>query len=115
MSIAPNPDLFEHAASGEQLKKEGIDSVLANAKAAWKLEFARVAAEIAATGREFTSEDVTALAPCPDGTHPNAVGAAMHAFVCYAGLERCGYKKATHSEGHSRMIAVWRKPAGGAS
>lgn len=68
-------------------------------------------AVLAATGEEFTAEDLTRLVglPRPDGgtNRNNAVGAAFSAAARRREIRRVGYRTASIARSHARVLAVW--------
>ena len=66
--------------TGIDLKEAGIRTVTSNTPEGYREAFDRVLDELASTGLEFTSEDVTSVVGQPPN-HPNAVGAIELPFT----------------------------------
>ena len=57
---------------------------------------------------EFTSDDVRAIVPIPEGINPKVVGAAIAALARANLFLEVGQQKSTRPEAHARRITVWR-------
>ena len=93
--------------SGEALRDAGISSVERNTPEDWRIACDRAIATLAATGREFTAEDVRALCGDPP-CHPNAMGARFMSAARTGLLEKVAYRNPTRATAHGSVIAVWR-------
>lgn len=95
---------------GEQLKQEGMEKALSNAKdgtdAAWVAEANRAADILIVQRRDFTVEDIVSRAGLP--TNRNATGAFMNGLARSGRIALVGYRKGTRESQHARRIAVWR-------
>jgi|SRR5262245_36291101 len=96
--------------TGEQLKLDGMQTA-ADAVPNWyELAYAALC-DLARSGREFTSEDVTARVGLPRGevetNRNNAVGALMSACARQGIIRRVGYRKAERSDLHAAVVGVW--------
>lgn len=98
--------------TGEDLKAQGMAQALeADAVAEWR-ELARESVEwLAAQGRPFTSDDLTALCglPHPDAgsNRNNAVGAVFSGAARRGLIRRVGMRKAGRASSHARVLTVW--------
>lgn len=103
------------APTGDDLKTEGMARAL-DAAANWR-EVAREAVEwLAASGRDFTSEDLTAIVglPHPDATEANrnnAVGAVISGAARRGLIRRVGLSNANRAVSHAAALSVWRGTA----
>lgn len=101
--------LCRHAA------KSGRDQGAAKAAQAagdWSQRAADTIRQLAATGRPFTADDVTAVCGDPDG-HPNAVGAAILRAAKTGLIYKVGTRAASRVKSHKAALFVWqgsRKP-----
>lgn len=57
---------------------------------------------------EFTSDDLHERLGEWTPTHPNSVGAAIHAAVSAGIIVRVGYRQSARPEAHARVIAVYK-------
>jgi hypothetical protein len=108
-----NPDAHVHRIvdrrdleAGLAAKESGTEAVLAATPAEWKKAFRIEAERLAATGREFTAEDVTEVVGLPASV--NAIGAAMNALARAGTVARVGSTMATRSLRHASRITVWK-------
>jgi hypothetical protein len=85
-----------------------MTQVILHTDASYKEAFDEAVWSLAREGREFTSEDVTAIVGMPPN-HPNAVGALTRASAVRYGCEKVGRAKARRSNQHATEIAVWRR------
>lgn len=102
--------------TGEELRDAGGRSVLANTPVAASHAIRSTIEMLAATGKQFTSDDVRAsldrdpqTKPLIDAVHPNAIGASFNAIKSQGIIEPCGYSKSKRPEAHARIIRVWIK------
>lgn len=68
--------------------------------------------DLAASGKPFTSEDVTDMAGLPDpSSRPNgannSVGALINRVAKTYGLRRVDMAKARNPQAHGRLLTVW--------
>lgn len=95
------------AMTGQQAKSEGIAQAESGTDPAWAQRFDARVRELAATGRKFTSEDVTSVVGLPPG-HPSAVGARMNASARRGLIEKVGVGTAGRENQHAAMLTEWR-------
>lgn len=74
---------------------------------AWRTACDAAIHRLAASGREFTAEDVRALVGDPP-THPNAMGARFLAASRSGLVEKLGYRQPSRASSHASVIAIWR-------
>lgn len=97
---------------GDARKAEGMTRAL-DAVPSWS-ELARDAVDyLASTGRQFTSEDLTALIglprpDAPESNRNNAVGAVISGAARRGVIERVGYRNARRARLHSAQLSVWK-------
>jgi len=94
-------------ATGLELRDAGVAQVERNTPEWWKAEAARAIATLAAAGRDFTAEDVRAVAGDPP-SHPNAMGAAFLRAASEGAIIKVGYRSPVRKSSHASVIAVWR-------
>jgi hypothetical protein len=92
--------------TGIDLKEAGIRTVTSNTPEGYREAFDRVLDELASTGLEFTSEDVTSVVGQPPN-HPNAVGAMINGAAKRGVIRKCGYRQAKRPNQHATVIAIW--------
>ena len=100
---------------GENRKAAGQDKVAENNEE-WMHYALTVIARHAATGNEFTVEDIrnstlhllSGRIPFPQPKSPNAWGAAFSAAAKQGLIVRTGYTKNKLASAHSRVVAVWK-------
>ena len=66
--------------------------------------------ELAASGKPFTSEDLTDIVGLPHASGPNrnnSVGTFVKAHARRFGLRRIDMAKARNPQAHGRLLAVW--------
>jgi hypothetical protein len=94
-------------ADGERLKAAGMAAADANADERWKADFDARLNLLAASGRAFTSEDVTREVGLPPSGSPNAVGARINAAARRGVIVRVGDVKAARVNQHATRISSW--------
>ena len=95
---------------GKALRDEGAATVEDNTPDDWRAACDNAIASLAATGQEFTAEDVRAICGDPPN-HPNAMGARFLAASRSGLLERVAYRRPARATSHASVIAVWRRKA----
>ncbi|MGY1712526.1 hypothetical protein ACI8AC_23745 [Geodermatophilus sp. SYSU D00758] len=91
---------------GRILRDEGTARANGNADAWWADCFDRAVDYLAATGHEWTTDDVFTLG-VPPADHPNRVGARVRAAY-QAGLIRpTGYRTSARPSRHAGVVRVW--------
>lgn len=96
---------MEQLELGQALRDQGIARVDAAEDPAWRAAADVAIAELAASGEEFTAEDVRRIAGDP--THPNAMGARFRAAAQAGIIRRVGYRASSRVQLHAHPIAVW--------
>tara|TARA_S200002703_G_scaffold158798_1_gene170155 strand:+ start:10222 stop:10536 length:315 start_codon:yes stop_codon:yes gene_type:complete len=97
--------------AGQKLQAEGQEQVMDNQAAEWRADVAKVIGSLAASGREFTNDDVRELANLTgvgQPTHPNAWGASISAARKRNEIELVGYRTSTQTSRHAGVNRVWR-------
>jgi hypothetical protein len=105
------PTLLDHLdqlEEGRRRRDDGVTVARAATHTGWRLTVDRVIADLAATGDDFTAEDVRARAGDPLASSPNTLGAAIAAAVRAGVIEQAGYQQARRPEAHARVLRVWR-------
>jgi hypothetical protein len=101
--------LFEYAeqrAVAERAATEGIDRVEAT-NARWVESTARLIADLASQGREFTADKVWPLVPTPP-TNPSAMGAAFRLAAARGWIKRApGFRTSLRPQTHLRPLRLW--------
>lgn len=92
--------------AGAKLRDEGMELVKSHTPLSYRDQFERVLKALAASGDEFTSEDVTAVVGQPPN-HPNTVGALFNAAARRGLITKRGYRKSVRPRSHCHCIAVW--------
>jgi hypothetical protein len=93
-------------ATGEQLRDTGMAAVEAAMPEAWKDRADSAIRACAASGQEFSAEDVRTWAGDPP--RPNAIGGRFMAALRAGIIERTGWMRAKRAEAHARAIPVYR-------
>lgn len=97
---------------GDRLKAEGVEKISGVPQGApWRAVAEARLLELCASGRAFTSEDITATVGQPG--HPNQVGALLVGATKRGWIERVGYIKADRPNQHSAMISQWEGTSAG--
>ena len=111
LGIEPQPK-----PTGDELRDSGVGLVLAHTSETAKEAIRSTIERLAATGKQFTSDDARTwlerdpLTKCVvEGVHPNAIGASFNAAKSQGLIRPCGYCKSVRPEAHSRIIRVWIK------
>jgi D-arabinose 1-dehydrogenase-like Zn-dependent alcohol dehydrogenase len=73
---------------------------------AWKTKADAAIDQLAKSGKDFTAEDVRAIAGDP--SRPNAFGARIQAAKRDGTIVRVGYRASQRASLHAHPIAVWR-------
>ncbi len=110
--IECGPKIDRPDVSGEALRDEGAERVLAR-QAEWKKRVRTTICLLAISSPNgFTSDDVRSLAAdwlLGDPTHPNAWGAAMLSAAAAGLIEKTGeFRKSTRKAAHAHQNPVWR-------
>lgn len=75
----------------------------------WRLWAETALAQLAATGRSFTADDLRAIVgDPPDGEHVNGIGGMFLRASRDGSIEFVGYKTSTRPEARGRPVRVWR-------
>lgn len=92
---------------GKSLRDAGVSSVTSHTPQWWRDSCDRAIARLAASGVEFTADEVRAVVGDPPN-HPNAMGARFLSAAKSRLIERVGYKKPTRPSRHANVVAIWR-------
>ena len=92
---------------GELLKEFGIAAVSKSTPEDWRESCDKAIAELAATGRAFTADDIRRLVGDPPN-HPNAMGARFVAAAKAGILRKVGYQSPLRASRHASVVAIWR-------
>jgi hypothetical protein len=91
---------------GQRRKREGIERIGENpAEAPWRARALPVLRDLARSGDEFTSEDVTAKVGQPP--HPNSVGSLMNTASRQGWIRRSGFVQAERPNQHAALVSRW--------
>lgn len=94
------------AALSAALKAYGIALANENGDKFWRSCFDAAVDHLAASGREWSTDDVFALGvPTPD--HPNRVGAAINAAMKTGRISPVGYRLSSRPSRHAGVVRVW--------
>ena len=88
------------------LRDAGVEQVIRNTPDDYRSSFRKVLGAMAADGRQFTSEDVTAVVGLPPNNH-NTVGALFLGAAKKGIIRKCGYRQSVRPERHAAVIALW--------
>lgn len=97
--------LHAEPAEGEALKEEGMAIAEAH-DPDWKQAAREVARLLAASGREFTQDDITDAVGLPRSR--NATGSLLSGLARSGAIVRVGDTKGKRDSQHARRISVWR-------
>lgn len=93
------------------LREQGTTAALTVAPTSWVDQFTREVERLAAAGKPFTSEDVTAIVGRPRGhaeNKNNAVGALMMRLARRLHLRRTGQTRiSTEPRSRGRLLCEW--------
>src|SRR5690348_8431813 len=92
--------------TGEELKTRGMELADASEGSEWKDRADAAIRSLAASGEEFTAEDVRARAGDP--SRPNAFGARFSSAAKRGLIRRVGFRNSSRPTLHSHPVAVWR-------
>lgn len=94
--------------AAQQAAQRGMARALPDEEDAWRLRYERAVCDLAASGREFISDDLRAIAGDPPAwVHPNAAGAIV-SRLAKLGVIRCvGYGRSARVVGHSNVVRRW--------
>ncbi len=93
---------------GRRRRDDGARAAELNTFGPWKLAAERALADLAASGREWTSDDLLERVGLPIASSRNTVGAVIQAAVKRGDIEPVGYTQSTRPSAHGRVIRVWR-------
>ena len=95
---------------GDILAAEGGDRAADHAGEEWKAHALEAVGVVAATGEEFTSEDVRVKYPDLDNPpDKRAWGGIMRRAAKQFQLVSVGTRKATNPKVHSTIVTVWKR------
>lgn len=103
----PEPGWSSDAARGMALRDQGVQRADNAADPTWKQQVDAAIAQLAASGRLFTADDVRALG-VPEPASPQAWGARMLATSRSRRIVRVGYRPSMRPSVHAHPIAVWQ-------
>lgn len=95
--------------TGEQLAIDGMRTADEAEPDTWKTRADETITALAASGKEFTAEDVRDAAGDP--AHPNAMGARLNAHAKAGLITSTGYTKASRASRHTNLLRVWKGTA----
>ena len=101
------PDLLEALEAGRRRRDEGQQVATYATDVSWTLAADRAIADLAATGRPFTAEDLRAVVGPPVGSH-NSMGPVFMRAARAGLIVGIGYRQATRTEAAGRVLKVWR-------
>lgn len=94
------------ARTGREARDDALHAVEAGAPLSWIIQARAVIRELAATGQEWTSDDVWARLPHPP--EPRALGAAIRGEAATGLIVGTGRTRpSTRPDCHARPVAVW--------
>ena len=93
--------------TGKQLRDIGAAQVSDNTSMEWIVTCDGIIMAMAASGVDFTAEDVRSMAGDPPH-HANAMGARFLAAAKSKIIVRIGYANAKRAKRHASVIAVYR-------
>lgn len=93
---------------GRADRDAAITAVLNNTSSSWLHKANIVLTGLAATGAEFTSEDVTEVVGLPPTGSPNAVGALINAARNRGLIVRVGDTQARRRNQHAARLTLWK-------
>jgi len=105
-TTTPFPDDAPRPRNGRTLRDEALERVERAAPDDWKARAWTRLLQLAATGRDFTSEDVTATAG--KAPEPRALGAVFSTASRHGLIRKSGFAVATSPTRHVAPIQVWR-------
>lgn len=105
--------LEESLEEGRRRRDAGMEFATHSTLISWKRVAEKRLAELAATGREFTAEDLRERVGHPLGSHDNSMGPLFGAAARRGEIVHVGYQQATRPEAHARILRVWRGAGGG--
>lgn len=96
---------------GRALRDRGIKQADDSVHERWKAAFLGEAYRLVYAGRDFTSEDIIAVAGMPpDGTSPSAVGALIRGLVNKNAIRPTGgIRQSKRPSSHAAMLRVWTR------
>lgn len=97
-------DLLEAA---RRRRDRGMEIAYYASDIAWSKAAEQAIRDLAASGDEFTAEDVRAIVGAPFGSH-NAMGSRFGHAAKTGVIRRIGSRQSTRPEAAGRWLAVWR-------
>lgn len=101
------PSLFDGIEEGRRLRDDGHRTALHAADVRWKAAAETALADLAASGVEFTAEDLRARVRVL-ASSPNALGALISGAARRGEIVHVGYRQAQRREAHGRDLKTWR-------
>lgn len=98
----------EGEAAGRRRGEAGMAVAAAATWSPWRRRFEDALAELAASGREFVSDDVLAICGEPVASSCKSVGALVNAAARSGLIERVDYRTSRRPSRNGSVIAVWR-------
>lgn len=92
--------------------EERQEAALDAAAQSWRRDAERTIEQLAASGREFVSDDLYKYVGPVMGPSPNVVGALFSAAARRGIIRRVGYRQSERESAAGRVVAVWRGTGG---
>jgi len=109
----PQCRLCRQPISGKEMGKQGMERAWAGSPDEWRERAWDEVVKLAASGRDFTSEDVTAEIGLPRGAHGmnrnNAVGSLINQAARLSMIFKVGRRVPSRNpRSHGAMLEMWR-------
>ena len=94
---------------GQTLRDDAVKRAEDHAHDDWKQSAREGLDLLAATGQEFTSEDIRALIPADITTHePRALGGIVKKSIADGQIVSIGFRESSNPQAHCRPVRVFR-------
>lgn len=101
------PTLFDAAAEARAARDAGAQAAANSVHTSWRLAAEAAIRRLAASGKNFTSDDIDAIVGRPPG-HANSVGGLIIGAAKRGLIEPAGYAQSKRPAANARAIRVWR-------
>lgn len=105
------PDLITELEEARRRRDEGAEAASLGAHAWARMAGEQALADLARSGREFSSDDVHEAVGSPLGCGPGVIGSLFLMAARRGEIVHTGYVQSRRATSHGRVIKTWRGAA----
>lgn len=106
--MSEQPTLDDAIEEARQRRDHGAQFAEWSLDSRWRLACEHAIADLAASGREFTADDVTDRIGPALGSATGGMGAMFRKMVTAGVIQPVGYRQSRRAERHGSVVRVWR-------